>query len=114
MNRKGPGTDKVSFRVTTTQKTFLESLAHQSKKNLSDFCRNAALNSTDSTFQLAKQTAFNETVKHYMIEQQKMMYIIARLVVFIGGETTSETQIMDFFNDCKSDAEKLYGNGSGN
>lgn len=114
MNRKGADSSIIAYRVTTKQKLFLESLAHQSGKTISEFCRNAALTSTNSTFQLAQQTAFNDTVKHYMIEQQKMMYIIARLVVYIGGEVTREDQIMEFFNVCKSDAEKLYGNGSGN
>lgn len=114
MSQKTGDSEKISYRVTQKQKLFLASLAKQNGKTLSDFCRNAALTSTDNTYLLAQQETFNDLVKHYLLEQQKMMHIIARLTLFIGGEQTSPDQIMEFFQQCKLDAEKLYGNGSAN
>lgn len=102
--------ETLKIYMTPSQKEIIVSKAAAVNKTMSDFMLSASL---DQPFKIGGER-LDETFLHFMTEQQKMMHIIARLTLYIGGEQTSPDQIMEFFKQCKTDAEKLYGNGSAN
>ena len=96
--------ETLKIYMTPAQKNKIMAKAAAANTTMSDFMLSASL---EKPFKF-EGDRLDETFLHFMTEQQEMMHIIARLTLFIGGEQTSPDQIMDFFKQCKLDAEKLY------
>ena len=111
MDRMRAEGEKITFRVTKQQRLYLQTMAEKNKQSLSEYCREMVMGAGQiaNARMLIQERDFFDRVSHFITEQEKMMYMIARLTLFIGGEQTTPNEIMKFFNECKADAEKLYG-----
>lgn len=108
MSRPKKKSETLNIYMTPVQRSIIESKATAMNTTMSEFILCAALDQP-----LNQGTSrLNDTVLHIMNEQQKMLHIIARLILYVGAAHSSDEEVMDFFNDCRIDAEKLYGNGS--
>jgi len=106
--------DHVVFRVSNAEKNRLLFLAAQAGKTLSAFCRDAAI-ATDKTASdggHAELVAVAQELHSLLKENQKMQYIIARLLLRVGAEQLhSVDEIMKYFRQCQQDADEKFGEG---
>jgi len=99
-------TDKIEVYLTQEQKIRIEALTRLSgNSSMSEY----VLSSVFSPSFGNEKADFYRNINRFMEEQQKMMYIIARVALFIGGEQTSPDEVMKFFKQCQNDAEAKYG-----
>ena len=109
--RKNP--DILAFRVTKDQKTQLQRMADLANQNISNFCRDAAL-AADKNRSDPSDEGVNLQAEIFKLlrDNQKMQYIIARLVLRVGAEQIgSVDEIMKYLKECQRDADEKYGEG---
>ena len=103
----------VVFRVPKNTKNRLALQASYHGKTLSAFCRDAAFtadkNRSDQGDEGVKLQA---EILNLLRDNQKMQYIIVRLVLRVGAEQVgSADEIMKYFRECQKDANEKYGEG---
>lgn len=105
--------DFVVFRVPKNTKNRLAFQAEQAGKTLSAFCRDAAFSADKiQSGQSGGGGNHQAEILNLLRDNQKMQYIIARLVLRVGAEQLgSADEIMKYFKECQCDAEEKYGEG---
>ena len=105
--------DFVVFRVSKNTKNRLAFQAEQAGKTLSAFCRDAAFAADQNQRGQSDGGGKDQTeILNLLRDNQKMQYIIARLVLRIGAEQIgSADEIMKYFHECQRDADEKYGGG---
>ncbi len=101
----------VVFRVPKNTKNRLAFQAEQAGKTLSAFCRDAAFAADKSQSGHSDGSGNHQTeILNLLRDNQKMQYVIVRLMLRIGAEQLSSVdEIMKYFRECQKDADEKYG-----
>jgi hypothetical protein len=99
--------EKVTFRVTKSQKNQIERLASISKKTVSDYMRDVSLSQTLDTAKME----FYQNINGNFLEIKKNQFILTRLLILLGGEVLkSDDEIIKFYKEMALEAEKEFSN----
>lgn len=103
--------DHVIFRISAGEKNRLLLLAAQAGKTLSAFCRDAAIAAGKIASTEDGGQARHAELLALQKENQKMLYIIVRLVLFSASaeQRHAEEDVIKFYQSTSEKAEKIYG-----
>ena len=105
---------EIHFRVSVDAKNQLLHRAKMSGKTTSQFLLDAAF-AADQNHINPKGAAAEEVqakILNLLRDNQKMQYIIARLILRVGAEQLhSVDEIMKYFRQCQQDADEKFGEG---
>ena len=100
---------EIHFRVSVDVKNQLLHRAKMSEKTVSQFLLDAAF-AADQNHINTKEV--QTKILNLLRDNQKMQYIIARLILRVGAEQLhSVDEIMKYFRQCQQDADEKFGEG---
>lgn len=99
---------EIRVYLTGEQKNQLKRMAEINVKSLSEYLLNAGLSLTLDAAKMDFYQSINSDLAHI----KKSQLVTTRLLLLLGArQLNSEDEILRFYNDAISDAEKRFGEG---
>ena len=99
---------EIRVYLTDEQKNQLKRMAEINVKSLSEYLLNAGLSLTLDAAKMDFYQSINSDLAHI----KKSQLVTTRLLLLLGArQLNSEDEILRFYNDAISDAEKRFGEG---